>query len=546
MLKILGMHDEYPLENIAEEQRGREDYGDIEALARTIDEKGLIQPITINGDTGVLIAGGRRLAAYRHLERDTIPAILVEVTGDIDAIEIELIENRFRKNMHWWEEAKLEAQIHEYYTNSEASWSQQKTAKLLGISQGEVSKRLQLAQYLEVVPGIKEFENATGAVAAVERIVKDKLAERAANKHLAERTVASVPEQTEIPDGEGGEDSMEEASSGKTPSDESKDTTSTTKPSTSWGIYAELLPGAYQVGDALQGMANAQAGLFHMAEVDPPYGIELASARPQNKERITLEQYNEVPREEYEEFLLETAGHVYRLLAEDSFCVWWFGVEWYDTVKSVLGMAGFKVPVVPALWVKNKGQTNSPYQTLANHYETFFLARKGKPQLLKPGRSNVFTFDGVYGNARFHPTQKPVPLLSDILAATCPNNGMVLCPFLGSGATLLAAFASNRAGLGWDLDERNMHYFYSLVGKMNKGTDKLGVYKTDVQYGKPSKDQDGTIIPVLIDDVEVGIMYREADGPWQPDEGLAAITGEFTATSLTSARGLIREGAENS
>ena len=304
MLKILGMVEEYPIANIAEPPRAREELGDIGELARIIDEKGLIQPITVNGDNGDLVTGGRRLAAYRHLKRVTIPTILIEIDGDIDAAELELIENRFRKNMLWWEEAKLEARIHEYYTSNEANWSQQKTAKFLGISQGEVSKRLQLAQYIDAIPSIKEFDNATSAVSAVERIVKDKLAERAANKLLAERVEQAADAK------DTGETSTDKDSSSPVATTGEKGTATPAATKTTWGVYVDLLPGAYQVGDALQYMAEATPGVFHMAEVDPPYGIELQEARPQNKERITLEQYNEVPRESYEEFLLETAEHV--------------------------------------------------------------------------------------------------------------------------------------------------------------------------------------------------------------------------------------------
>ena len=46
--------------------RHRTDYGDIQALADSIAEVGLLQPVTITPD-GVLICGARRLAALKHL-----------------------------------------------------------------------------------------------------------------------------------------------------------------------------------------------------------------------------------------------------------------------------------------------------------------------------------------------------------------------------------------------------------------------------------------------------------------------------------------------
>src|SRR6516225_7356473 len=49
--------------------RYRKDLGDIEALARSIEEVGLLHPVVVTPD-GTLIAGERRIAAYKHLGRD--------------------------------------------------------------------------------------------------------------------------------------------------------------------------------------------------------------------------------------------------------------------------------------------------------------------------------------------------------------------------------------------------------------------------------------------------------------------------------------------
>ena len=57
--------------------RHRKDMGDIEALAKSIEEVGLLQPIGITPDYE-LVFGERRLRAYRDiLGRDTIPARIV-------------------------------------------------------------------------------------------------------------------------------------------------------------------------------------------------------------------------------------------------------------------------------------------------------------------------------------------------------------------------------------------------------------------------------------------------------------------------------------
>lgn len=65
---------------------------------------------------------------------------------------------------------------------------------------------------------------------------------------------------------------------------------------------------------------------------------------------------------------------------------------------------------------------------------------------------NVLTFPPVRDGD--HPTEKPDALLQTILSVVCPPNGVVLDPFLGSGAVLHAARSLDMTAIGIDSDER--------------------------------------------------------------------------------------------
>ena len=56
--------------------RHRLDLGDIAGLAESIEDLGLLHPITVDQD-GRLLAGARRLAAYKRLGRTEIPVNIV-------------------------------------------------------------------------------------------------------------------------------------------------------------------------------------------------------------------------------------------------------------------------------------------------------------------------------------------------------------------------------------------------------------------------------------------------------------------------------------
>ena len=74
--------------------RFRKDFGDIPALAESIKELGLLQPIGI--DSGYrMVFGERRLKAFQHLGRDTIPARFVNLDS---LLKGEYAENEFRKD----------------------------------------------------------------------------------------------------------------------------------------------------------------------------------------------------------------------------------------------------------------------------------------------------------------------------------------------------------------------------------------------------------------------------------------------------------------
>ena len=87
--------------------REKFDDTDLQELATSIREHGVIQPIIVRkvGDKYEIIAGERRFRASQLAGRTTIPAIIRNI-DDKESAKIALLENLQRKNLTSIEEAR--------------------------------------------------------------------------------------------------------------------------------------------------------------------------------------------------------------------------------------------------------------------------------------------------------------------------------------------------------------------------------------------------------------------------------------------------------
>jgi ParB-like chromosome segregation protein Spo0J len=88
------------LDRITIGDRARQEMRNIDSLAKSIKERGLLQPIVVRPDGGgyALVAGGRRIEAHRLLGRDTIDAhVAGSLADELEALLAEGEENTERE-----------------------------------------------------------------------------------------------------------------------------------------------------------------------------------------------------------------------------------------------------------------------------------------------------------------------------------------------------------------------------------------------------------------------------------------------------------------
>lgn len=159
-----------PVAKIVEGIRRRKKLGNIAALMRSIENHDLIHPIVIrNGNE--LVAGARRLEAFRRLNRKTIPARRVESMSDEELRAIELDENTARLALDDFEASKARlAQIRQAEADLKAkAVSSQLETKL--------SKRGRKGEGRPKRAGsMRDIEKATGVSKAEQQRIEDHVA----------------------------------------------------------------------------------------------------------------------------------------------------------------------------------------------------------------------------------------------------------------------------------------------------------------------------------------------------------------------------------
>ena len=110
-------------------------------LAASIREHGVLQPIIVRpvGSKFELIAGERRWRASGMVERETIPAIVVEF-DEQTALEVSIIENLQREDVSPLEEATMFRKMTEAF-----GYSVRQLAQKVGKDKGYVENRLRLS-----------------------------------------------------------------------------------------------------------------------------------------------------------------------------------------------------------------------------------------------------------------------------------------------------------------------------------------------------------------------------------------------------------------
>lgn len=164
----------------------------------------------------------------------------------------------------------------------------------------------------------------------------------------------------------------------------------------------------------------------------------------------------------------------HRLLKDGGTLICFYDLWKLTTLKEYFELANFK-QLRFIEWVKtNPVPLNSKTNYLTNSREIAVVGvKKGKPTFNSEYDNGVYRYPICHDKGRFHPTQKPVALLEDLILKHSNENDTILDCFAGSGSTAVAAHNTNRNFIGCELSKE---YFDKTLERF----DELGFKYTEV------------------------------------------------------------------
>ena len=378
-------------------------------LAASIERFGLLQPIVVEDVDGVitLIAGFRRLSAFKHLGRTSIPAITRDQLDPVMLREMELEENIQREQMTWQQKVNAISLIDSLKRSRDPKWTQPQTAAVVGgdVDTRDVSHAVNLTKMMEIFPELKKAKSVAQAMSWAKSITK----KVGAAIDVAVTARVSNPVEEKI-----------------------------------------------LLGDSVELIKTIPDETFHAIITDPPFGIAYDDRKSGTESSLST--YEDSP--ETYQYLLTMAPDLYRTLKPDGWLVWFLGISWYERVKNVFKEAGFTVDEIPIIWDRSNGRTftNRPDRYFTRGYDIALHCFKGDPSMPIKGKSNVLKFDPISTEERDLTVERPIELYAELIRRLTIPGQHVLDPFTGSGSCLAAAAELKRNFTGIELSEIRRAY----------------------------------------------------------------------------------------
>lgn len=481
-----------PINEIQVLDRQRQDYGDIESLAKSLSQYGLIQPIVVtSAKPHRLVAGGRRLEAAKSLRWNDIPVVFKETLSADQLHEMELEENVRRKEMHWGERVLCIEQIHRLKkarrSTDNVSWGQRETGELLGVSAALVNYSLRLASELRADTERKGPYWACDNASAAWNLLMRKEQE-SVEAELARRTVEQANKGVELEyDSLLTEPTEEQKTLDQVEYEQAK-AQYLSNPHNDPALFDEYFKARQQkrreapvadntifltkklhMGDCIEYMMLRPASFDHII-TDIPYGINMETLDQDNPhggmvDIDTVEEEHDV--EENKDLMAKFFPAAYGAVREGGFVATWCDIMLWQYMYDLAVKAGFKVQRWPVTWVKTHQCMNqcASFNFTKNTEIAIICRKQGATLNEKASTCVVSASNQVMRLMTGHPFAKPFEAWEFLAKHIAYPGQTILDPFCGRGSSIISFLRMGYNAFGCEI---NVAHYNALLENIKR------------------------------------------------------------------------------
>lgn len=371
----------------------------VAGIVESLERFGQLQPIIIEKDMS-LVDGLHRLEAMKKSGCANIAAVFSEDADDLFLREMELEVNIRRKEMTWQERERAIVALHEMKMSTDPTWTAAQTSALANTYGGEtISRSIKLVKMMDAFPELataKSVHQATSWGNA---------------KAAAVLRVFEVKNNT---------------------------------------IDFSDIESKIVLGDSVEVIKSVPDNSFRAIITDPPFGVNYDNRV--TAKIGTISDYEDS--EDSYERLLSMAPDLYRVLKEDGWLIWFFGISWYSRVKEVFRDVGFIVDEIPVIWDRSDGRTYTtrPDRYFGRGYDVALHCIKGSPEMIQRSKSNVLRIPPLTASDKELLVERPVELYEELIRRLTVPGEKVADFFVGSGSCPAACAKLGRDYFGVERD----------------------------------------------------------------------------------------------
>lgn len=218
-------------------------------------------------------------------------------------------------------------------------------------------------------------------------------------------------------------------------------------------------------------LKNLESNSVNLVLIDPPYEVSrdtnFQSGEEKGKDTDRFRVSMDFGEWDFNFHNLDVViKECYRVLKKGGTLICFYDLWKITTLKDYFEKANFK-QLRFIEWIKtNPVPLNSKTNYLTNAREIALVGVKaGKPTFHSQYDKGIYEYSICHDKGRFHPTQKPLALIEDLINKHSNPEDVVLDCFSGSGTTALAAFNLNRNFVGCELSKE---YFDKSIKRLRE------------------------------------------------------------------------------